>query len=144
MLIFVIILLFIAASFILYVCNDKRYWSSDTIEFISFCSAVIGIVSFVVLLITYFCINVTAEADYASNIQRREALVYQLENNMYSNDNEVGKFELYVQVKEFNEDLAKGKAMYNNVWVGCLFPDFYEKIDYIPFEVSSEKSNPTV
>ena len=144
MLIFVIILLFIAASFILYVCNDKRYWSSDTIEFISFCSAVIGIVSFVVLLITYFCINVTAEADYASNIQRREALVYQLENNMYSNDNEVGKFELYVQVKEFNEDLAKGKAMYDNVWVGCLFPDFYEKIDYIPFEVSSEKSNPTV
>lgn len=144
MLIFVIILLFIAASFILYVCNDKRYWSSDTIEFISFCSAVIGIVSFVVMLITCFCINVTAEADYASNIQRREALVYQLENNMYSNDNEVGKFELYVQVKEFNEDLAKGKAMYNNVWVGCLFPDFYEKIDYIPFEVSSEKSNPTV
>lgn len=144
MLIFVIILLFIAASFILYVCNDKRYWSSDTIEFISFCSAVIGIVSFVVMLITCFCINVTAEADYASNIQRREALVYQLENNMYSNDNEVGKFELYVQVKEFNEDLAKGKAMYNNVWVGRLFPDFYEKIDYIPFEVSSEKSNPTV
>ena len=144
MLIFVIILLFIAASFILSVCNDKRYWSSDTIEFISFCSAVIGIVSFVVMLITCFCINVTAEADYASNIQRREALVYQLENNMYSNDNEVGKFELYVQVKEFNEDLAKGKAMYNNVWVGCLFPDFYEKIDYIPFEVSSEKSNPTV
>lgn len=144
MLIFVIILLFIAASFILFVWNDKRYWSSDTIEFISFCSAVIGIVSFVVMLITCFCINVTAEADYASNIQRREALVYQLENNMYSNDNEVGKFELYVQVKEFNEDLAKGKAMYNNVWVGCLFPDFYEKIDYIPFEVSSEKSNPTV
>ena len=63
---------------------------------------------------------------------------------MYSNDNEIGKFELYVQIKEFNEDLAKRKAMYDNVWVGCLFPDFYEKIDYIPFEVSSEKSNPTV
>lgn len=144
MLIFVIILLFIAASFILFVCNDKRYWPSDTIEFISFCLAVVGIVSFVVMLITCFCIDVTAEADYASNIQRREALVYQLENNMCSNDNEVGKFELYVQVKEFNEDLAKGKAMYDNVWVGCLFPDFYENIDYIPFEVSSEKSNPTV
>lgn len=144
MLIFVIILLLIVASFILYVWNDKRRWSSDTIDFISFCSAAIGIVSFVVMLITCFCINVEADAEYYSNIQRREALVYQLENNMYSNDNEVGKFELYVQVKEFNEDLAKGKAMYNNVWVGCLFPDFYEKIDYIPFEVSSEKSNPTV
>lgn len=141
MLIFIIILLFIAASFILYAWNDKRCWSSDMAEFISFCSAVIGIVAFVVLLITCFCINVTAEADYASNIQRREALVYQLENNMYSNDNEVGKFELYVQIKEFNEDLAKGKAMCNNIWVGCLFPDFYEKIDYIPFEISSEKNN---
>lgn len=144
MLIFVIILLFIAASFILFVWNDKRCWSSDTIEFASFCMAVVGTVSFVVLLITCFCINITADAEYYSNIQRREALVYQLENDMYSNDNEVGKFELYVQIKEFNEDLAKGKAMYDNVWVGCLFPDFYEKIDYIPFEVSSEKSNPTV
>ena len=114
------------------------------IEFVSFCSAVIGIVSSVIMLITCFCINVTAEADYASNIQRREALVYQLENDMYSNDNEIGKFELYEQIKEFNEDLAKGKAMYDNVWVGCLFPDFYEDIDYIPFEVSSEKSNPIV
>lgn len=144
MLIFVIIILLIAASFILYVWNDKRCWSSDMIEFVSFCSAVIGIVSSVIMLITCFCINVTAEADYASNIQRREALVYQLENDMYSNDNEIGKFELYEQIKEFNEDLAKGKAMYDNVWVGCLFPDFYEDIDYIPFEVSSEKSNPIV
>lgn len=144
MLIFIIILLLIVASFILYVWNDKRCWTSDMVEFISFCSAVIGIISFVVLLITCFCINATAEAEYAGNIQRREALVYQLENNMYSNDNEVGKFELYVQVKEFNEDLAKGKAMYNNVWIGCFFPDFYENIDYIPFEISNEKSNPTV
>lgn len=40
MLIFVIILLFIAASFILFVWNDKRYWPSDMVEFISVCTAV--------------------------------------------------------------------------------------------------------
>lgn len=144
MLIFVIILLFIAASFILYVWNDKRCWPSDMVEFISLCLAVVGVVSFVVLLITCFCINITADAEYYSNIQRREALVYQLENNMYSNDNEVGKFELYSQVKEFNEDLAAGKAMYDNIWVGCLFPDFYEDIDYIPFEIASDSNGPTI
>ena len=83
MLIFIVVILFIVASFALYVWNDKRIWTSDTIEFISSCMAVIGVVSFVVLLITYFCIAVTADADYASNIQCREALVYQLENNMY-------------------------------------------------------------
>ena len=144
MLIFIVVILFIVASFALYVWNDKRIWTSDTIEFISSCMAVIGVVSFVVLLITYFCIAVTADADYASNIQCREALVYQLENNMYSNDNEVGKFKLYSQIKEFNEDLAVGKTMMNNVWVGCLFPDYYENIDYIPFEIASDSNEPTV
>ena len=64
MLIFVIILLFIAASFILYVWNDKRCWPSDMVEFISLCSAVVGVVSFVVLLITCFCINIKADAEY--------------------------------------------------------------------------------
>ena len=57
---------------------------------------------------------------------------------------EVGKFELYSQIKEFNEDLAVGKTMMNNVWVGCLFPDYYENIDYIPFEIASDSNEPTV
>lgn len=32
----------------------------------------------------------------------------------------------------------------NNVWVGCLFPDYYENIDYIPFEIASGSNEPTV
>lgn len=145
MLMFVVVILFIVASFALYVWNDNRkIWSSDIVDFISTCMAVFGAIAFVVLLIVYFCIAIPADGDYAQNIQRREALVYQLENNMYSNDNEIGKFELYSQIKEFNEDLAVGKAMMDNIWIGCFFPDFYENIDYIPFEISNEKSNPTV
>lgn len=136
MLIFVIIILLIVVSFILFV--------RDIAEPIPGLIAFTCIVAFVILTALYLGVIATEDAQHNKYIQRREALVYQLENDMYSNDNEVGKFELYTQIKEFNEDLAYCKAMNNNIFIGCFTYNFYEKIDYIPFEVSREKSNPTV
>ena len=40
----------------------------------------------------------------AKKQQRYNSLVYQLENNLYDNDNDLGKKELYNEVREWNED----------------------------------------
>ena len=67
----------------------------------------------------------------ASNKERYEILVYQLENNLYNNDNDLGKKELYNQIQEWNEDLAKGKAMQNDFWFGVFYPDIYDYFESI-------------
>ena len=50
-----------------------------------------------------------ADAYLASMQEKRSALVYQLENDIYDNDNDLGKKELYSEITEYNCDVAEGK-----------------------------------
>lgn len=67
----------------------------------------------------------------AKNQQRYNSLVYQLENNLYDNDNDLGKKELYDQIQDWNEDLAEGKALQRDIWVGAFYPNIYDEFDFI-------------
>ena len=97
-------------------------------------SAIAGIV-FVVMLIVVIVNNVCAEASIEANKQRYESLIYQAENNLYENDNDLGKKELANQIQEWNEDLAKGKALQDDFWVGILYADIYDEFNFIPMTV---------
>lgn len=77
---------------------------------------------------------VSAPGFVASNHQRYDSLVHQVESGMYNNDNEYGKKELANQVQEWNEDLAKGKALQKNFWVGIFYPNVYDEFEFIPIE----------
>ena len=86
-----------------------------------------------------FAINVTYQNVHAKGFveackQRYNSLVYQLENNLYDNDNDLGKKELYDQIQDWNEDLAKGKALQNDFWLGAFYPDVYDQFDFIELE----------
>lgn len=70
-----------------------------------------------------------------ANKQRYESLVYQAENNLYENDNDLGKKDLADQIQNWNEDLASGKALQNDLWVGIFFPDIYDEFEFIPMSV---------
>ena len=77
---------------------------------------------------------VNAPGFVASNHQRYDSLVHQVESGMYNNDNEYGKKELANQVQEWNEDLAEGKALQKNFWVGIFYPNVYDEFEFIPIE----------
>lgn len=97
-------------------------------------SAVSLIISAVIVIIMTICVidaNTAIDAKIAANEQRYEALVYQVENDIYNNDNDIGKYELYNQVREWNEDLANGKAKQYNFWYGIFYPNIYDDFDYI-------------
>lgn len=79
-------------------------------------------------------IHINDTAYYEANKQIYNNIVYQLENGMYNNDNEVGKYELYQQVQDWNSDLAKGKAMQHNIWVGMFYFNFFDDFDFINLE----------
>ena len=97
-------------------------------------SAIAGI-AFVVMLIVIIVNNVGVEASIEANKQRYESLIYQAENNLYENDNDLGKKELVNQIQEWNEDLASGKALQDDFWVGIFYADIYDEFDFIPMTV---------
>ena len=101
----------------------------------------IGIISIVVSVICAFAVgimiivatvnNIGTAGLIALNEQRYESLVYQLENDLYDNDNDLGKKELYNQIQSWNEDLANGKQMQRDIWVGMFYPNIYADFTYI-------------
>lgn len=61
-----------------------------------------------------------------------ESLTYQLENNLYDNDNDIGKKELMDEIREWNGNLAYHKAIQRNFWVGIYYPNIYDNLEFIP------------
>lgn len=66
--------------------------------------------------------------------QRYESLTYQLENNLYSNENEIGKKQLYSEIQAYNEEVASGKKMQDDIWVGIFYPHIYDEFELIELE----------
>lgn len=93
-------------------------------------SVAIFILEAVVLCMNHFSAPGLAE-QYS---QRYEFLTYQLENNLYDNDNEVGKKQLYDEIRQWNEDVAYGKKMQDNIWVGVFYPHIYDEFELIELE----------
>ena len=80
-----------------------------------------------------------ADAYLASMQEKRSALVYQLENDIYDNDNDLGKKELYSEITEYNCDVAEGKIKQDNIWLYNLYSDVYDELDLIEFPEKTEE-----
>lgn len=89
------------------------------------------VVMIVCLSFTYIGISGRIAADH----QRYESLVYQAENQIYENDNDIGKQELVCKIQDWNEDLAIGKTLQNDFWVGIFYPNVFDQFDFIPIEI---------
>ena len=111
------------------------YWDFEWVSLLSAIISVIAGSAFVVMLIFVIVNNVGVEASIEANKQRYESLIYQAENNLYENDNDLGKKELVNQIQEWNEDLASGKALQDDFWVGIFYADIYDEFDFIPMTV---------
>ena len=85
------------------------------------------IVSVVVLAINYIGID-----GYIARMNTRyETLVYQYENNIYDNDNDLGKRELMVDIQNWNEDLSSRRERQRDFWIGIYIPNIYDQFEYI-------------
>ncbi len=91
--------------------------------FASFCLIVCGFISF-------FAYS-GAGATLAKYQITRESLVYQLENNLYDNDNDFGKKELYNQITEYNADIVTGRRLSKQFLTKCFYPDIYYDLELI-------------
>jgi len=65
---------------------------------ISMVLAIIAWIAAITMGVIAIIDNVSAKGHIAANQQLYDSLVYQLENNLYDNDNDIGKRELYEKV----------------------------------------------
>lgn len=96
------------------------------------CMLVIGIFLLVISAIIFANSYIGVDASVAKWETQYESLTYQLENNLYDNDNDIGKKELMDEIREWNGNLAYHKKIQRNFWVGIYYPNVYDNLEFIP------------
>lgn len=126
--IFWLVVLSIVIFFGLAIYVEKRFcnysWSFLGIALISCIVAI-------VMLMEIISENTNVNAYVAENQMRYEMLVYQYENDIYDNDNDLGKRDLMEDIQEWNEDLAYYREAQDDFWVGIFYPNVYDQFEFI-------------
>lgn len=124
-------------AFVVFLVLSIIFVDSDfeLIYMFSVCLTLVAVATAAIMLTVIIVNNVGAKAKIESNKQRYDSLVYQAENNLYENDNDLGKKEIANQIQEWNEDLARGKALQDDFWVGIFYADIYDEFNFIPMTV---------
>lgn len=94
----------------------------------------IGAIAVVISLFVLGCSYIGTDGFIAENQTRYEMLVYQWENDIYDNDNDLGKRELVKDIQEWNEDVARYQAIQDDFWVGIYHPNIYDQFEFIELE----------
>ena len=124
----------------IFIISDNKYGGAwDAINVISLVFAITAFASSMVLGGISIVARAGADAYLASMQEKRSALVYQLENDIYDNDNDLGKKELYSEITEYNCDIAEGKIKQDNILVYNLYPNVYDELELIEFPEKIEE-----
>lgn len=127
MLFFIFIALF-AISVLAIIYTDEMS-GGHLLATIAFALTLVALlISTIGLAVTY----IGVDASVAKWETQYESLTYQLENNLYDNDNDIGKKELMDEIHEWNGNLAYCKKIQRNFWVGIYYPNVYDNFEFIP------------
>lgn len=126
--IFWLVVLSFVVSLGLAIYVEKRFgdysWLFLVITFLSF---LVSIIMLVVIIVN----NTNVDAYVAENQMRYEMLVYQYENDIYDNDNDLGKRDLMEDIQKWNEDLAYRRKAQDDFWVGIFYPNVHDQFEFI-------------
>lgn len=93
-----------------------------------------GGVALVIELAAILAVNVNPIGEQAAMEAERETLIYQLENETYKNDNNVGTTELLASIAEYNGKVLKMQAGRKNPWINWFYVPYSEDLELIDLE----------
>lgn len=112
-------------------CGWDWEWVNITLTVIGVCL----LLTACVLGICWIATAVSSDAAYAANVELYESLMYQAENNVYDNDNDIGKAELIGKITAWNCDLAAGRIKQDKWLTGFLHYQWYNEFEFIPLDL---------
>lgn len=110
-------------------------WANvDDLNVCAIVVCVCGVIAGIISIIMFADANIGVDGYIAANKARYESLTYQYENDIYDNDNDLGKRELMNDIQDWNEDLANYREIQDDFWVGIYIPDIYDQFEFIELE----------
>lgn len=95
--------------------------------------ALIGFLGIIISIITFISAGTNIEAKTAELESERAALVYQLNEQTYINDNNLGTVELMKQIGKFNGNILGGRARHENPWTSWYYGSQWFNVEPIEF-----------
>ena len=129
MLFFVFIAILVVSIVIFY-----KTFDSDLIAGMCSALAVLAFIAVIVSLIIMGINHINVDGYVAKMNIRYDTLVYQYENDIYDNDNDLGKRELMVDIQNWNENLANRREKQDDFWVGIYIPNIYDQFKFIQLD----------
>ena len=112
--------------------NDFCHRYKEWVVYLYFTLNLIGSIATGVSIIIMLVNHIGVDANINANQQIYDSLIYQYENNVFDTDNDVvGKKELYNQIQEWNKDLAWYKSAQKDFWIGIYLPNVYDQFEFI-------------
>lgn len=96
----------------------------------AFLGGLFTVISLIVIILSHTCVD----GQIAQSQARYESLIYQYENDIYDNDNDLGKKELMDEIREWNEDLAYYQEIRDDFWVGIYYPNIFDQFEFIEYK----------
>lgn len=113
--------------------KTRKYRRVENSEDIIGALGVITIVLVAIILIIGIVLGFTyifAEATRAEILAEREVLQWEIDQNLYVNDDDViGHKELFNEIREWNRELAYNKKCERDFWIGIFVPNIYSDIE---------------
>ena len=133
MLVYLFIILLAVGIGCTWIVESKDLYDFEWLKDIGYIMILISVLAIIICGIIFICSYWGIDAYVASNLQTYESLVYQLENNIYDNDNDIGKKQLYDEIQKWNEDLAYHKTIQKDFWLGIFYPNIYDQFNFIQY-----------
>ena len=136
MLVFVILGIVFAIGLILFLKYRKVSWNHEGAVTTGIALMVIGGVAILILGILCLCLAATADLDYANMVEKRDAIIYRLEQ-IENEQNLLVNGGVYDDIVEYNNEVRKYKKYgSSNPWTNWFNPAPIDKLDYIKFPKS--------